>query len=113
MARLCAHGRSVGCARSDQRHGKLRATNISLWRTGNGTAVIVPEWPFVPRGRLRFGTKVWTRRATPAVPIGGIRQDLSAIDFARSIKIRSNFAFIDRATYSFEQLGGCAVAAPG
>ena len=50
MARLCAHGRSLGCARSDKRHGRLRATNISLWRTGSGTAVIVPERPFVPGG---------------------------------------------------------------
>ena len=43
MVRLCAHGRSPGCVRSDQRHGRLRSTNISLWRTGSGTAVIVPE----------------------------------------------------------------------
>jgi hypothetical protein len=40
----------------------------------------------------RFGTNVWTRRAATADPKGGILQDLSAIDFARSIKIRSDFA---------------------
>src|SRR5437660_5930154 len=32
----------------------------------------------------------------PAAPIGGIRQDLSAIDFDRSMDVRSHFAFIDR-----------------
>ena len=43
----------------------------------------------------------WTWRMALAAPIGGMRQDLSAIDFARSTKIRSNFAFIDRSHLYF------------
>jgi len=51
VARLCAHGRSLGCTRSDQRHGRLRAAHISLRRSGSSTAVIVTERPFVQRRR--------------------------------------------------------------
>ena len=39
----------------NQSYGRLRATNISLWRTGSGTAVIVPERPFVPGGAVARG----------------------------------------------------------
>ena len=51
VARLCAYGRSLGCTRSDQRHGRLRAAHISLRRSGSSTAVIVTERPFVQRRR--------------------------------------------------------------
>ena len=51
MARLCAYGRSLGCTRSDQRHGRFRAAHISLRRSGNSTAVIVTGRPFVQRRR--------------------------------------------------------------
>src|ERR1700688_2160413 len=44
----------------------------------------------------QFGINAWTRRAAPAALIVGIRQDLSAIDFDRSMDVRSHFAFIDR-----------------
>ena len=39
--------------------------------------------------------EAWTRRAVPGAPIRGMRQDLSAIDIARSMHIRSNSAFCD------------------
>jgi hypothetical protein len=44
----------------------------------------------------QFGINAWTRRAAPAEQIVGIWQDLSAIDFDRSMDVRSHFAFIDR-----------------
>src|SRR5580704_8078712 len=43
----------------------------------------------------RSAMNVWTRRAYPVAVIGGLRRNLSALDFAGSMEVRSNFAFID------------------
>ena len=48
-----------------------------------------------PRVCTRSAMNVWTRRACPAALIGGLRRNLSALDFAGSMEVRSNFAFID------------------
>jgi hypothetical protein len=52
VARLCAHGRSFGCTRSDQRHGRLWVAHISVRCNGSGTAVVT-ERPFVPGDRCQ------------------------------------------------------------
>ena len=45
---------------------------------------------------VTLATRLTAERLRAAL-IGGTRQNLSAIDFGRSMKIRSNFAFIHRA----------------
>jgi hypothetical protein len=61
----------------------------------------VPQFSDAPENRSKFARmraisyQRMVRRAAPAALNAGIRQDLSAVDFARSTKGRSNFAFTE------------------